>query len=215
MATDPNVAHALRQLASSVTGLRQKQQQLEDLYKGVVGAIESQPRSITAEIDAIPGRRLFYNLVGAQDFDTTADGLRGAPIQMLVSQDGPFIMTHYPVVAWLPTSPDNATNFGRWRPIYSWPLPTQELGTDFVDLSYEMTDSGSQRNFQNAAAPPLLSRFDLPLPLPVPTLFAPNTSIAFIPTYERIIFSTQAEGGVDTTAGSLVVLLPGYKIANM
>lgn len=215
MATDPNTAAAIRNLSGHVQGLLARSKMLEDRYTQVVNALNAQPQSITAEIDSISGRRLYYNLVGNQTFTAAQDGVRGAPISMLVSQDGSFIQTHYPVVAWKPNAPENATNFGRWRPIYSWPLPTQELGTDSIDISYEITDSGSQRNFQNAKAPPALSRFDLLMPLPVPTLFAPNTTVSFIPTYERIIFDTQPGEGITTTAGELVVLLPGYKIANM
>lgn len=186
----------------------------------------AKPRTITEEIDAIPGRRLFYNLSAAQAFDISLDGKRGQPLNFLVSQDGPFIMTHYPMAMWRPASPDNATDIGRWRPVSSWPLPDQVVDEDIIDISYEMADSGSQRNFQNLpASPGLLSRPDNVIPVPVPTLFTPNTVIQFTPTYENILFNTAGVPPdstpenplqwVPTVLGVLVVTLPGYRIVNM
>ena len=98
-------------------------------------------------------------------------------------------MTHYPVVMWRPSEPVTAARFGRWRPVTSWPLPDQAINDDVIDLSWELVDGGSQRNFQNLAANPSFSRPDLALPLAVPTLFAPNTTIQFFPTYESISFA--------------------------
>jgi hypothetical protein len=175
--------------------------------------LAKRPRTVQEEIDAIPGRRLFYTLMGTQTFDATNDGLIGQPINMLVSQDGPFIMTHYPVFMWKPNLPSTATNFGRWRPVASWPLPDQVLDDDIIDISYQFQDSGSQRNFQNLAVlAGLISRPDNMIPLPVPTLFTPNTVIACQPTYENIFFSSS---GTATTGGLLVCALPGYRIVNM
>lgn len=165
----------------------------------------AKPRSITEEIDSIPGRRLWYNLVGRVAFTAADDGRRGNPVNMLVSQDGPFIATHYPMAIWIPT---DGTNLGRWRPVSSWPLPDQVLDLDIIDISYEVQDGGSNRNFQNEAVPPVLSRPDMLAPLPVPTMFTPNTTVQFTPTYENILFN-------DTTTASLVVAIPGYRIANM
>jgi hypothetical protein len=213
MAPSDQINQFLRQLAAKQQALQGQQQTLEGQLRAVTRALEEQPRSITQEIDAIPGRRIFYNLVAEVSFTVAQAGTRGQPVSFLVSQDGPFIMTHYPVAMWRPNQPLNADNFGRWRPVYSWPLPDQVLDTDIVDLSYEMVDAGSQRNFQNAPSPPLLSRPDAALPLPVPTLFAPNSTIQFVPTFEAINFITG--GTVDTTGGELVVMLPGYKIVNL
>lgn len=168
-------------------------------------------KSLEDEIESIKGRRIFYNLVGQQTFSSTNDGTRGNPINMLVSQDGPFVMMGYPLVMWRSSGPSNATDFGRWRPVSTFPLPTQQLTTNFVDISWELTDGGSQRNFQNLAVPPLFSRPDAILPLPKPTLFAPNTTIQFIPTYQDILFA----GATPTTEGTLVVALPGYRIVQM
>lgn len=182
------------------------------IWAKVQQALNSRPRSPTEEIDAIPGRRIFYSLTGTQTFTTSQDGQRGQPINMLVSQDGPFIMTHYPFVLWKPSAPSNATDFGRWRPIFSYPLPDQVLDDDIIDISYEITDSGSQRNFQNAAVPPMLSQPQNMVPLPIPSLFTPNTTIQFIPTYENIIFSAVA---VAATQGTLSVALPGYRVVNL
>lgn len=168
-------------------------------------------KTLEDEIEAIKGRRIFYNLVGSQTFSSTNDGARGNPINMLVSQDGPFVMMGYPLVLWRSSQPSNATDFGRWRPVCSAYLPTQQLTTNFIDLSWELTDGGSQRNFQNLAVPPLFSRPDAVLPLPKPTLFAPNTTIQFIPTYQDILLA----GATPTTEGTLVVALPGYRIVQM
>ena len=173
----------------------------------------SRPRTITEEIDAIPGRRIFYTLSAVQTFDAALDGRPGQVMSFLVSQDGPFIMTHYPVAMWRSSSPDTATTFGRWRPVASWPLPDQVLDDDIIDISYSMADAGSQRNFQNLPIlAGLLSRPDNMIPLPVPTLFTPNTTIQFIPQYENILFSVTA---VPTTQGTLVVALPGYRIVSL
>lgn len=207
------ISMVLRRMAAKQKQLEEQHRKILDKYEEFVRACEDAPRSITQEIDSIPGRRIFYNLVGRVSFTSAQDGTRGQPVTFLVSQDGPFIQTHYPVVIWKPNAPDDATNYGRWRPIYSWPLPDQVLDTDICDLSYEMIDSGSQRNFQNEPAPPMLSRPDAAIPLPVPTLYAPNTTIQFFPTYERILFDAASQ--VPTTGGQLVVKLPGYKIVNL
>jgi hypothetical protein len=183
-------------------------------YKAFRKACEDMPKSITAELDSIDGRRIFYMLNGTQSFSASDDGNRGQPINFLVSQDGPFVMTHFPLVTWKPNAPSNATNFGKWRPVSSWPLPDQVLDSDTIDISYEIVDGGSQRNFQNlpSGAGPF-SRPDNFVPVPVPTLFAPNTTIQFFPTYEDISFDTGA--ATPTTGGLLSVVLPGYRIVNM
>lgn len=172
------------------------------------------PRSITEEIDSLPGRRIFYNLSGRQSFTAAQLGTRADAISFFVSQDGPFVMTHYPLVAWKPNLPTTATNLGKWSPPTSWPLPLQQnANQDNIDLSYEFFDGGSQRAFNNEVAAPLFSRPDNLAPLPVPTLFAPNANIQFIPTYEDIFFDAVA--AVPSTGGQLVVTLPGYRIVNL
>jgi hypothetical protein len=139
--------------AQFATKIRQQDRELAELKGTIQGIIKScgeAPRSITEEIDSIPGRRIFYQLSERLSFTISDDGTRGQPMNMLVSQDGPFIQTHYPLVAWKPNLPDNATNFGQWSSVYSWPLPDQERpDRDFLDLSWELIDQGSQRNFQN------------------------------------------------------------------
>lgn len=176
-------------------------------------ACDAIPPSITAQIDSIPGRRIFYNLVGRQNFVLTQAGTRGNPIPFNVSQDGSFVMTHYPMVVWKPNAPAAATNFGRWSPVASWPLPTQEAAAqDRIDLSWEINDGGSQRHFQNEMAGPIFSRPDAMQPLPVPTVWAPNSNIQFIAQFEDIFFAAPA---TPTTGGDLVVTLPGYRIVNM
>ena len=188
------------QLSAFLRNIKVRQDKLDTDLRAILKACLESPRSITEEIDALPGRRLFYNLSGEVEFTADQDGLRGDPMLQLVSQDGPFVMTGYPVLAWRPTEPAGATNFGQWSPIYSWPLPDQELpDRDVINLSYEVTDTGSQRLFQNEPSAPIASRFDSIIALPVPTLFSPNTVISVTPTYEDILFdanaATPATGG--------------------
>jgi hypothetical protein len=211
----------LQRLHAVIGQLNRKLQQqesrsseLEKRWEDLMRSIEEQPKSITEEIDSIPGRRIFYNLSDRQQFDISQDGRRGDPLTMLVSQDGSFIQTHYPLVTWKPVGPDNATNLGFWRPVSHWPLPDQVVDGDIIDLSYEVISGGSQRLFQNepAGAGPM-SRPDNLIPLPVPTLYSPNDVIQFYPTFDRILFDTTVE--VPTTQGELSVVLPGYRIVNL
>jgi hypothetical protein len=214
MANGNDVNAILRKIIDRQKQQEETQRHILDKYEEFIKACEDQPRSITQEIDSIPGRRIYYNLVDKLSFTIAQDGLRGTPLTFLISQDGPFIQTHYPFAIWKPNSPANGDNFGRWSPVASWPLPTQELANgDVIDLSYEVVDSGSQRNFQNESVPPVLSRPDNLIPLPVPTLFTPNTTIQFFPTFERIFFNPAST--VDTDGGELVVCFPGYRIVNM
>ncbi len=195
--------------------VEQMMQQIVARQNKLEKILKARPRSITDEIDSIPGRRIFYNLVGRDTFDINQNTLRGDAINFLVSQDGPFVMTHYPLVMWKPTLPTTATNFGNWSPVTSWPLPTQQVGAnqDRIDLSYEIVDGGSQRNFQNEDSHAWFSRPDNAMPLPVPTLFSPNTTIQFFPTFERILFASAA--AIPATQGEIVINLPGYRIVNL
>jgi hypothetical protein len=209
-----NVNEVVQNLAARSRILESAVKKISADNAELLAKLESQPRSISEEIDSIPGRRIFYNFVDRVDFTSSQDGLRGDPLNFLVSQDGPFIATHYPMVAWKPNAPSTATNFGQWSPVASWPLPTQQnANQDRIDLSYEVIDGGSQRNFQNAAAGPVFSRPDNLIPLPCPTLFAPNTVIQIFPTYENILFAAGAQ--VPATGGELVIVIPGYKIVSM
>lgn len=198
---DVNVINAtIRQLMGP---LNSRLAQLENQGGGKVMSWEE-------ELDCIPGRRIDYAMVGSQTFTAAQAGLRGQPISLLVSVDGPFILTHRPVAVWKPSVPANATNFGRWRPVASFPLPTQQLTTDFIDISYEITDTGPSRGLQNDSVPGmLLSNPDQLEKMPKPTKFEPNSTINFTPIYEAITFGAPA---IPTTSGTLVVVLPGYKI---
>lgn len=213
---DSNTAALLRRLQGLVS---QQSQELANLKL----EWSRRARSVDEEINAIAGRRIVYTLSGEQSFTSTQDGTRGNPINMLVSQDGPFVMTHYPLIGWTVNLPSTATRFGKWSPINSFPLDLQTgmlatttalpLDLDIIDISYELTDSGSQRNFQNiTVGGGLLSRQGDLVPLPVPTLFQPNTTISIIITYNNILFGTDA---TDTTGGLLHVDLPGYRIVSM
>ncbi len=192
-----------RRLNQAVGVIQQQQAQIQSLM--------SRPRTITEEIDRIPGRRIETVLSGEVAFDSNDEGNRGNPILIQVSQDGPFIMTHYPMALWRPSAPSNTTNLDRWRPVSSFPLPDQVVDTDIIDIMYELADGGSQRNFQNAPRGPLFSRPDNLVPCAVPTLWAPNAAIQFTPTYLSFTF----DSGTAPTAGILHVDFIGYRIVNL
>lgn len=208
---DPQLVKKLHLLVRQANARAKKASDKLDKF---IEDCENQPRSVTEELDSIPGRRVPYFLSGVQDFTPELNGLRGQAINFNVSQDGPFIMTFHPLVAWRPNSPVGATNFGQWSPVASWPLPLQQsVDQDRIDLSFEMNDGGSQRDFQNIAAAPFFSRPDNAIPLAVPSVFSPATVIQFIPTYEDIFFDPDSV--TPTEGGRLVVTLVGYKIANL
>lgn len=190
--------------------LKQQGQQLAILQQ-MVADLQSRPRSVAEEIDAIEGRRIEGTLTGEVVFDATDLGNRGKPIIFPVSQDGPFVMTHYPLVLWRPTAPDNTTNFNRWRPVSTFPLPDQVVDTDIIDLMYELNDGGNQRMFQNEPRAPLFSRPDNIVPAPVPTLWSPNAAIQFVPTYNAFTWNS----ATPPTQGVLHVDLIGYRIVNL
>jgi len=207
---DNETAQLIRQILTPFKNeLIRTKQELEK----VRAMAAARPRTVTEEIDAIPGRRIYFTLAQVQDFTIAQNRSRGAAMSFLVSQDGPFIQTHYPLAMWRPSAPSTATNFGRWRPVSTWPLPDQVVDTDIIDISYEVSDGGSQRSFQNLSVPAgLLSRPDNLIPLPVPTLYTPNTPIQLTPTYENILFDSAAPVA---TQGTLVIALPGYRIVNL
>lgn len=208
MANLGDVITGLRQLAGRVNQL---QAQLFPALARLLDRMENRPPSITDLIDRIPGRRIEYRLSGSVLFTIAADGTRGEPVTVNVSQDGPFVMTHYPMVLWKPTLPTTATNFGRWRPVTTFPLPDQTVDTDVIDLSYEVMDGGSQRLMQSAASGPIFSRPDNLIPLPVPTLFRTNATIQLFPTYNNILF----DAATPPTEGELQVDFIGYRIVNL
>ena len=209
-ATDPNTAHAIRQIGARLQQLTSMVQQ----QAALIAELQTRPRTITEEIDQIPGRRIETMLTGEVTFDITSVGKRGNPITIQVSQDGPFVMTHYPMAIWRPTAPTNASNYEVWSPVSSFPLPTQQQPNgDSIQLMYELQDGGSQRNFQNAPRGPGFSRPDNFIPCAVPTLWSPNSAIAFYPTYNNILFNAAA--AVPTTQGTLHVDLIGYRIVNL
>jgi|SRR5262245_41625930 len=207
MAIDPQVAALLRQHKTAIDDTRRTLAQV----LAAVGAQQSRPRSVQEEIDAIEGRRIEGMIVGEVTFTAADVGQRAQPIVIQVSQDGPFVMTHYPLVLWRPSAPTNATNFGRWRPISTYPLPDQVVDTDIIDIMYELNDGGAQRLGQNQPRGPVLSSPDNIVPCPLPTLWAPNAAIVFQPTYNAITWDSQ----VPPTQGILHCSLIGYRIANL
>jgi hypothetical protein len=205
--TTSQLAGALRVHKQVITQMQAQMSALQQM----VADLSSRPQSVQEEIDQIPGRRIESMLVGEVTFDVTLLGVNGPPILLPVSQDGPFVMTHYPVCMWYPSAPSSAADFGRWRPIYSWPLPTQQLGNDFIDIKYQLADAGAGRLFQNAPRAPLLSNPEALLQCAIPTLWSPNSQIAFTPFYQAITFG----GSPATTQGTLHVAIPGYRIINL
>jgi len=202
------LAAALRQTRQ----LLNQQSQSISVLQQMLADLASKPRSVQEEIDAIPGRRIESILSGEITFTAAQAGQQGNPITITVSQDGPFVMTHYPQALWRPSSPANATNFGIWRPVRSFPLPTQQVTSDFIDILYQIFDAGAGRLFQNAPRGPLFSQPDSLLPCPIPTLWSPNSTIQFVPTYNAINFNS---GGTATTGGTLHVDLIGYRVVNL
>ncbi len=174
-------------------------------------ATAKRPRSVAEEIDALPGRRIESVLSGEAAFTADSVGNRTTPIVIQVSMDGPFIMTHYPMALWRPSAPDNTSNFNRWRPVSSFPLPTQQLGEDIIDIGYELQDGGNQRLFQNEMRGPMLSRPDNLVPCPIPTLWSPNSALVFTPTYLALTWDSDTP----PTAGVLHVDFIGYRIVTM
>lgn len=201
-ALDPQTAAYIRKLGGALVALKAK----VELLSG-----SQRPLSVQEEIDAIDGRRMEGTLSGSVEFTAADEFSRGAPVTLNVSQDGPFVMTHYPMVVWTPNAPDNTPNLGRWRPVSSGPLPTQQVTTDFIDLMYELIDGGNQRQLQNAPRGPLLSRPDNIVPCPVPTLWTPASVLQFVPTYMAFTWSSDPA----PTGGTLHVDIPGYRIVNM
>ena len=205
MKFDPQTAAVLRLI------MKENRQQMQDFFSQLVA---SEPPTVTEEIDGIDGRRVEFRLADELPFDINSLGRRGSPATFLVSQDGPFIQTHYPLVLWRPSAPQNADNLGQWSPPTSWPVPTQQKpNQDSIDIGYEIFDAGSQRFFQNEVTGPLFSRPDVAQPLPVPVLWSPNSTIQFYPTYHDIFFNPNAQ--VATTEGILSITFPGYRIANL
>lgn len=204
----------LQKLSAALRILDKRSGQLQAVVQqqaAMLAELQTRPRTITEEIDQIPGRRIETVLSGEVVFDATDEGKRGNPILIQVSQDGPFVMTHYPMCLWRPTLPTTATNYQRWRPISTYPLPDQVVDTDIIDILYELQDGGSQRNFQNAPRGPLLSRPDNVIPCAVPTLWSPNAAIAFYPTYNSLTWNSDTP----PTQGTLHVDLIGYRIVNL
>jgi len=193
--------------------LAQRDTQIQTL-KSQIDAVMRSRVAPDAWIDEIPGKRVSYWLQGSQSFLAAQDGTRGNPVNMLVNQDGPFVATHLPIVAWKPNAPSTATNLGRWSAIFHGPQPTLNgSNIDIISISWELIDAGSNRNFQNGTIPPFLNTLgmgDQLKKLPVRTYFAPNSTVQFVPTYEEISFNGSA--GVPTTGGLLVIVIPGYRI---
>lgn len=209
-----SIEQNLQKLSAALRILDKRSSQLQSVVQqqaALLAELQTRPRSITEEIDQIPGRRIDTILSGEVIFDITDLGKRGNPVMIQVSQDGPFVMTHFPQILWRPTLPTTATNYQRWRPVSSFPLPDQVVDTDIIDILYELQDGGAQRNFQNAPRGPMLSRPDNAVPCAVPTLWSPNSAIATYVTYNALTW----DSAIPPTQGTLHVDLIGYRIVNL
>ncbi len=207
MPIDQQTSRILTGHNNAISQLSGQVQQLVSMFQ----QLQRRPTTVQEEIDSQPGRRIESFLTGEVTFTANDVGQRATPIVIQVSQDGPFVMTHYPMVLWRPSAPGNATNFQKWRPVSTFPLPTQQVGTDIIDIMYELNDGGAQRFMQNAPRGPAFSRPDNFVPCPLPTVWAPNASIIFQPTYLSLTWNAQ----VPPTAGILHVDLIGYRITNL
>lgn len=213
-----SVAETLQSHSAALRILNKRHQGMAAGLQQIIAdiqAIKARPMSISEQIDSIPGRRLETIFSGEVDFTLSDNGQRGKPIFIEISQDGPFIQTHYPMLLWYPTAPSNTQNLNRWRPVASFPLPTQEVSGDIIDLKYEIRDAGSQRDLQNELRGPVLSRPDNIVPLACPTEWAPNSSVQVTPFYQNIDFSGSGNDPVAPTAGTLYCALIGYRIVNL
>lgn len=207
MAGNDAIAAAVRTHKNAIVNLQNQVNQL----MAALNQLQTKPETAWDEINRIPGRWIESTLSGEATFTAADEGKAGLPVIITVSQDGPFIQTHYPLVLWFPSAPDNATNFGRWRPVSTFPLPTQVVSTDIIDLQYQMFDGGSQREFQNAPRGPLFSRPDNVVPLPCPVQWSANATLKLTPIYQSLTWDSQ----VPPTQGTLHVDFPGIRIVNL
>jgi hypothetical protein len=204
---DDPIAAAVRTHKSAILSLQTQVAQL----MAAINMLQTKPHTVWDEINLIPGRWIESTLSGEVTFTASDEGKNGTPVIIVVSQDGPFIQTHYPLVLWFPSAPDNATNLGRWRPVSTFPLPTQVVSEDIIDLQYQMFDGGSQREFQNAPRGPLFSRPDNVVPLPCPVQWAANATLKLTPFYQAITWDSDTP----PTQGTLHVDFPGIRIVNL
>jgi hypothetical protein len=86
-----------------------------------------------------------------------------------------------------------------------------DLNEDIVSVSYEVQDAGSQRLFQNEPTPPVFSRPDNLIPLPVPTMLTPNSTLTTTIIFESIRFSAE----IPPTEGVIVAAYPSFRIVNL
>ncbi len=202
-------ARAIRVMA---TRQERMEREIAEL-KSMLASAGARPPTVQEEIDSIDGRRIESTISAEVAFTIDNDGDVGVPLRFEVAQDGPFVMTHYPLCVWRPSTPDNAANFGRWRPVNSAQLPTQQVTTNFVDLMYELFDAGPAR-YLTTGPRVLMSRFDNIVPCPIPTLFSPSSVVRFEPTYTAILFEADGDDPAPTQ-GILHVDMIGYKIVNL
>ena len=89
---NPQEAAQLKSYLAKISGehreMKREMSNILSEYKAFRKACEDVPKSITHELDSIPGRRIFYNLSGTQPFDDGDARTRLQPINFLVSQDG-------------------------------------------------------------------------------------------------------------------------------
>lgn len=194
-----------------IRNLANKVSSLESQLASTIDRARARAITPEEELNRIPGRRMNYVMSGFVDFVPAQSGNRGESIQFPVSQDGPFVATHMPSATWAPIAPTTTPNVNGFRPPTIMDLATQEvsLGGEFVDISWELQDGGTQRLMQSApVTADQLSQRNYDKKMAMPTLFAPSTIIQFTPTYNRIV-------AVTTTTFRLFVSIKGYRIVSL
>lgn len=146
------------------------------------------PTQHSKDIDAIPGRRVVYTMSGDLNIGPSRT-MVSERVLFSVNQDGPFILTHFPLFFWQASRQEGGS--GEWCETREW--------------SYHWLDASSQR-FMAAAEIKIFSRSDMLNPLPSAALFAPNSTIEISPVCDDL---------EQQSNGTLKVLLPGYRIVNM
>ena len=209
-------------------------QKLEELGQAVAQVSLRVHRSVEGELNNIPGRRCIFTPRRTQTFTTADQGIEGDVLLYDLPKDGPWVMTHYPIVEWKITAAAAPTFIGQWRPVGDWPTVSQQLSHEFLNCSLRIRDAGPERDLQNTAllknssvsTQPFAIRHvpagDFSRPgaikkLPVPTLFPAKSVVAINIFYDAVVFDPFSIGKVfyTTTEGELTVTLPGYRIANL
>lgn len=193
------LAYALRQEQENRKALEQQFAQQVAHMKGLIESM-TQGRAQLKTIEDLPGKRVQYWL--SLDLTITASTATVTK-SVEVGRDGPLVVTAI-MAAWKPDS--GAT--GLWRPVASTSIQSitdmAVAETHILDFTFEITDRGSDRKWQNNPIPSayLYGIADRPAYLSVSCVFEPTSTI------EVAITPTVAP----SEAGKLNFCFQGYKI---